>query len=193
MPDPLETYISVDIETAGPTPSEYALLSIGACRVDDPDVSFYVELQPTSRAFTREALEISGLSLETLTHEGLPPAEAMTNFEAWILQVTDDGSSAVFVAFNAPFDWMFVNDYFHRYLSRNPFGHTALDIKAYFMGLSGSTWAETRMVEVRKTLGLDGELSHHALEDAVEQALLFRHMLAIANERSKTQNTERKP
>ena len=193
MPDQLEIYISVDIETAGPTPSEYALLSIGACRVDDPDVSFYVELQPTSRAFTREALEISGLSLETLAHEGLPPAEAMTNFEAWIHQVTDDGSSAVFVAFNAPFDWMFVNDYFHRYLSRNPFGHTALDIKAYFMGLSGSTWAETRMVEVRKTLGLDGELSHHALEDAVEQALLFRHMLAIANERSKTQNTERKP
>ena len=191
MPDPLETYISVDIETAGPIPSEYALLSIGACRVDDPDVSFYVELQPTSRAFTREALEISGLSLETLTHEGLPPAEAMTNFEAWIHHVTDDGSRAVFVAFNAPFDWIFVNEYFHRYLSRNPFGHTALDIKAYFMGLSGSTWKETRMVKIREVLEINGELSHHALEDAKEQAILFRHMLAIANERSKTQNTER--
>ena len=193
MPDPLETYISVDIETAGPIPSEYALLSIGACRADDPDVSFYVELQPTSMAFTREALEISGLSLETLAHEGLPPAEAMTNFEAWIHHVMDDGSRAVFVAFNAPFDWMFVNEYFHRYLSRNPFGHSALDIKAYFMGLSGSNWSETRMVKIRDALELFGELSHHALEDAKEQALLFQHMLAIANERSKHQKTERTP
>ena len=192
MPDPLETYISVDIETAGPTPSEYALLSIGACRVDDPDVSFYVELQPTSRAFTREALEISGLSLETLAHEGLPPAEAMTNFEAWIHHVTVDASRAVFVAFNAPFDWMFVNEYFHRYLSRNPFGHSALDIKAYFMGLFGSTWTETQMVRIREALELNSELSHHALEDAKEQALLFQHMLATANERAKSQNTERK-
>ena len=28
-----ETYISVDIETAGPNPAEYSMLSIGACRV----------------------------------------------------------------------------------------------------------------------------------------------------------------
>jgi DNA polymerase III epsilon subunit-like protein len=191
MPDQLETYFSVDIETAGPTPSEYALLSIGACRVDDPDMSFYVELQPTSMAFTREALEISGLSLETLAREGLPPAEAMTNFEAWIHHVTDDGCRAVFVAFNAPFDWMFVNEYFYRVLGRNPFGHSALDIKAYFMGLCGSNWTGTQMVKIREALKLPGELSHQALEDAKEQAVLFRHMLAIANERSKGQNTER--
>jgi DNA polymerase III epsilon subunit-like protein len=117
----------------------------------------------------------------------------MTNFEAWIHHVTVDGSKAVFVAFNAPFDWMFVNEYFHRFLSRNPFGHTALDIKAYFMGLSGSDWTKTRIVEIRKALELSGELSHHALEDAKEQALLFQHMLAIANERSNDQDTERKP
>jgi len=191
MPDPLETFISVDVETAGPIPSEYALLSIGACRVDDPDVSFYVELQPTSRAFTREALEISGLSLEALAQEGLPPAEAMTNFETWIHHVTNDGGRAVFVAFNAPFDWMFVSEYFHRFLGRNPFGYSALDIKSYFMGLFRSNWTETRMVKIRDSLELSGELTHHALEDAKEQAVLFRHMLAIANERSKGQNTER--
>ena len=27
---------------------------------------------------------------------------------------------------------MFVNDYFHRFLGRNPFGHAALDLKAFF-------------------------------------------------------------
>ena len=54
----------------------------------------------------------------------------------------------MFVALNAPFDWMFINDYFHRYLGANPFGHSALDIKAYYMGLSGVTWSETSMKHI---------------------------------------------
>ena len=49
------------------------------------------------------------------------------------------------------------------------------------------------MVDIREVLELSGDLSHHALEDAKEQAILFQHMLAIANERSKAQNTEQKP
>lgn len=30
-----EIFISVDVETAGPIPGEFSLLSIGACDVDD--------------------------------------------------------------------------------------------------------------------------------------------------------------
>jgi len=38
MPDPRPvTLISVDIEAAGPSPSDYAMLSLGACLVDDPE------------------------------------------------------------------------------------------------------------------------------------------------------------
>ncbi len=33
-----EAYISVDVETSGPNPGDYDLLSIGACRVDDTEV-----------------------------------------------------------------------------------------------------------------------------------------------------------
>ena len=51
----------------------------------------------------------------------------------------------MFVGFNAAFDWMFVADYFERYLGRNPFGYTALDIKAFAMGRLGGTWADTSM------------------------------------------------
>ena len=32
-----EIFVSVDVETAGPIPGEYSLLSIGACPVFDPD------------------------------------------------------------------------------------------------------------------------------------------------------------
>ena len=38
-----EVFISIDVETAGSVPSRFALLSIGACLVDDPEQAFYVE------------------------------------------------------------------------------------------------------------------------------------------------------
>lgn len=49
----------------------------------------------------------------------------------------------VFVGFSAPFDWQFINWYFHVFLRRNPFGINAIDIKAYYMGFPGSTWVNT--------------------------------------------------
>ena len=60
----------------------------------------------------------------------------------------------VFVSYNAPFDWMFVHDAFIRALGRNPFGHTALDIRAVYMGWSGRPWPEIRFEELaRRYLG----------------------------------------
>jgi DNA polymerase III epsilon subunit-like protein len=58
----------------------------------------------------------------------------MKRFSAWANELASQGETLVFVGFNAPFDWSFVNYYFHKYLGRNPFGFTALYIKAYYMG-----------------------------------------------------------
>ena len=123
-----ETYICVDVETAGPIPSQYAMLSIGACLVDDPEITFYLELQPDRSASLPEAMAISGLSLEGLQETGSEPGAAMQAFAAWIQRVVPAGNKGIFVALNAPFDWMFINDYFYRYLGHNPFGLSALDI-----------------------------------------------------------------
>ena len=173
----LEGYVSVDVEAAGPNPGQYSLLSIGACLVADPQRGFYVELQPLNDNATAEALAISQLSLEQLAERGLPPAEAMARFETWLAEEIPD-RPPIFVAFNAPFDWMFVNDYFHRFLGRNPFGHTALDMKALYMGLTGVPWSETSMHNVAvRYLGRSRPLAHHALQDARDQAALFRAML----------------
>jgi hypothetical protein len=117
------------------------------------------------------------LDLERLQREGLPPAEALRAVERWLDEVVPGGARPVFTAFNAPFDWMFVNDYFHRYLGRNPFGHTALDIKALYMGANGVTWGETSMRYVAKRYLAGNELSHHAMADAVDQAQIFRALM----------------
>lgn len=68
-----ELYISVDIETSGPVPGVFSLLSVGACLVQDPTTSVYIELQPESSRHEPEALAVTGLSLEHLEQYGLPP------------------------------------------------------------------------------------------------------------------------
>ena len=172
-----EIYISVDVETAGSNPGTYSLLSIGACLVSDPAQRFYVELQPVNEAATSEALQVSMLDMNALKRRGQPPVEAMKRFAEWVERVTPAESRPVFVALNAPFDWMFVADYFHRYLGQNPFGHKALDMKAYFMGLRGIGWEQAGFEEMTKYYQIEQRLIHNALEDAVMQAALFRKML----------------
>lgn len=178
-----ETYISVDVETAGPNPGLYSLLAIGACVIAAPQDTFYVELKPLNDEILPGAQAVHGLSLEVLKERGLTPEEALARFESWLEQVVPENSRPVFVAFNAPFDWMFVCDYFHRFLGRNPFGHAALDIKAYAMGLRGTSWEETSMAHLSKRYLEDRPLSHHALQDAIDQAEIFRKILEQARRR----------
>ena len=179
------TYISVDIEAAGPSPSGYAMLSVGACVVypestDAPDAEpgFYVELQPDREGVLEVAMSVGGFTLDGLRASGIAPDIAMQQFADWITAATPAGHRPVMVGFNAVFDWMFVADYFHRYLGHNPFGHSALDIKAFYLGATGSSWAGTSMNFVAERYGLDITLTHNALDDARDQAALFRAVRA---------------
>ena len=80
----------------------------------------------------------------------------------------------MFVGFNAPFDWSFVNYYFHRFCGSNPFGFTALDIKALYMGATGCRWRDTRSSKIAERLKPALAGTHDALRDALYQAEIFR-------------------
>jgi ribonuclease T len=181
MPNRPKFYICVDVEAAGPNPSNYSLLSIGAATIEEPRQTFYIELQPVNSEHKLEADLIHRLSLDQLSREGVNPAEAMKQFEEWVKEVSGD-KEPVFVAFGAPFDWMFVADNFHRYLKRNPFGHRALDMKALFMGLRRIDWGETTYKKASAAFGQPEALTHHALNDATQGAELFAAMLAELKE-----------
>jgi DNA polymerase III epsilon subunit-like protein len=169
-----EVYISVDIETSGPVPGVFSMLTIGACNIDDPSQSFSCELQPISQNADPEAMKVTGLSLERLALTGEHPVTALTRFREWIAGQVNPDQTPVFVGLNAPFDWSFINYYFHHFLKFNPFGFTALDIKALYMGATGVNWGETRSSKMAEKLRPQREGNHQALQDAQYQAELFR-------------------
>ena len=154
------------------------MISLGACTLTQPRQTFYIEIKPDKPDSLPDALAISGLNMEKLAFEGVEPKIAMQALADWLEKIIPAEEKPLFVAFNAPFDWMFVNDYLLRYLGHNPFGHAALDIKSYYMGQEGVDWSQTSMRFISDHLQGNGPLSHNALQDAIDQAILFEKMLA---------------
>jgi ribonuclease T len=175
---PGEILISVDVETSGPSPSTGSLIAIGACVVTDPTQGFYRELQPLpTLPWDSGAARVHGLDPAELATSGTPPARAMEDLAHWIDAVRGD-RRPVFVGFNAAFDWMFVADYCWRFLGRNPFGHSALDLKALYMGRDGvERWSATGKEDVGARYPVPEVHTHHALDDARMQAALARRLL----------------
>jgi ribonuclease T len=175
MNEKREVFISVDVETAGPIPGEFSLLTVGATLVDDEAKSFSCALKPINRNADPKALEVTGLSIDELERTGLPPRDAMLQLKTWVDEVAGLDGVPIFVGFNAAFDWSFINYYFHKFLGENPFGFAALDIKSFYMGAVGSSWRETRSSEIAKRLSPRRHSGDHdALHDAKYQAELFR-------------------
>ncbi len=105
-------------------------------------------------------------------------ARRSEDFAAWLDEVAPDGCVPVFVGFNAPFDWMFIADYLHRFVGRNPFGYAAMDLKAVYLGRHGVTrWSETTKEHVRARHPVTLPHTHNALDDARFQAMLARQLL----------------
>ena len=171
-----EVYISVDVEASGPIPPLFSMLSIGACVVGKPEEAFYAELKPISEHAVAEAIRVVGKPLEHFSKNGREPKVVVAEFDEWIKSVSG-GGTPVFVGFNAAFDWAFVNWYFYTYLGRNAFGVSPLDIKAYFMGLKGSSWEDTRSSRIPDAFKGPTVQTHNALDDAKSQAQMFEKML----------------
>jgi DNA polymerase III epsilon subunit-like protein len=165
----LSLYV-VDVESDGPIPGKYSMVSFGAVVVE-PGLSrtFHGRTRPISELFLPEALAISGVSREEhLRHD--EPAPVMEGFERWVLATTK--GKPVFFSDNLAFDWQFMNWYFHTYLGRNPFGWSGRRIGDLYCGLVKDAYAQWK--HLRKT-----PHDHHPVNDAKGNAEAILAMIGM--------------
>ena len=139
----MEIYVSTDVETDGPIPGVYSMLSIGSAAYL-PDKTFLsgftanletltgAEQHPETMRWWQGQPEAWAACRQKLQ----PPEEVMRNYLTWLKALPGD---PVFVAYPAAFDFMYVCWYLNRFTGENPFGWHALDIKTFAMALTGAT------------------------------------------------------
>jgi hypothetical protein len=151
----------VDIESDGPIPGDYSMISFGAVLVDKKlDKTFYGKLRPISDKFIPSALAISRHSREeTLMFDD--PQKVMLDFEQWITGVCSD--RPVFISDNNGFDWMFICWYFHHFQGRNPFGYSSQNLGSLYKGVVKNMYQN--FTHLRKTTH-----THNPVDDAVGNA-----------------------
>lgn len=184
----MDVYFSADVETDGPIPGPFSLLSFAmvyAGRFDGQkfespeklDQTFYCELKPISGSFESEALRINQLDRDRLCREGKDPVDAMTEAAQWVRKIAGS-SRPILVAYPLSFDWTWLYWYFIRFSSEgSPFNHSGcFDIKTAYAVKAKVPVAAAGRSNLEDWLRPHHVHSHHALEDAIEQAEIFANL-----------------
>jgi hypothetical protein len=184
----VDVYFSADVETDGPIPGPYSLLSFAlvyagrfdGTRFERPpslDRTFYKELRPISNSFQPEALEVNGLDRDRLVRDGENPESAMTAASEWIQSLASSGYP-VLVAYPLSFDWAWLYWYFVRFSKHgSPFEHSrCFDIKTAFAVKAGRPIADSGRSQMLPDLTSKRAHTHNALDDAKEQAEIFANL-----------------
>ncbi len=185
----MDMYFSVDVETDGPIPGPYSMLSVGIVvagtrdgnkfhRPADYTSTIYCELKPISDQFEIAAMDVNGLNRNRLLRDGTDPVEAMPRIADWVNKTAGD-ANPIMVAFPLSFDWTWLYWYFVQFSRKsNPFGHSqCLDIKTAIAIKTNVSVKEASKSKLPSFLRSVRPHTHHALEDAIEQAEIFANVM----------------
>jgi len=189
-----DLYISVDIESDGPIPAIYSMLSFGlavAGRFDgkvfeafDPEKqTLYRELKPISERFLPDAVAVTGLDRDLLARTGTEPTAAMVAAKRWV-QEQAGNDRPVLVGFPLVFDWLFFTWYLERFAAGSPFCYSSgLDMKTLYATKAQVPLSVASKDDLPSSLQSEREHTHNALDDAIEQAEIFAKLFAWRGER----------
>lgn len=190
----MDIYFSVDVETDGPIPGRYSMLSFamvyagaydGRTFYEPPKYvhNFYAEIRPIYLEFEPEAMQVNGLDRDRLLETGLDPGVAMTSAAAWIEQIAGK-AEPVFVAYPLSFDWTWMYWYFVQFSnSGSPFGFSkCFDIKTAMALTLGRTIRSVGKDRIPNVLKSKSPHTHNALDDAIGQAELFANIFRAERE-----------
>jgi hypothetical protein len=184
-PKQADLYVSVDIEADGPVPGRYSMLAVGMCvagrfdgeqfeACDPTDQTFYRELQPAGGEVDPAALAVARLDRERLSREGATPQQAMHDAADWLTSVAGNDRPIV-CAFPAAFDWSFLWWYMVTYGPSEPplTFSSCLDMKTMFAVKGRQAFSMSGISSLPAKLRSSRTHTHHALDDAIEQADIF--------------------
>lgn len=147
----------VDVESDGPAPGLYSMISFGAVAVESSlDRTFYGQIKPISDHHIPDALKVSGFTREQ-TLEFPDPHLTMLDFDTWLKTLQAD--RLFFISDNNGFDWQWINYYFWRYMGKNPFGHSSTNLGSLYKGMVKNTFKNFK--RLRKT-----KHTHNPVDDA---------------------------
>lgn len=166
----------VDVESTGPIPGDFSMISLGAVAVDSLlNRTFTVKCTPLIGAkYDLGALNSIGVTKDQIENDSqaISPRDAMQLFEKWIKSLNSD--KVMFISDNNGFDWQWINWYFHHFLGYNPFGHSSTNLGSFYKGLIKNVRGNFK--HLRKTAH-----SHNPLDDAMGNAEAFIHLIKKYN------------
>lgn len=184
----VDVYFSADVETDGPIPGPYSILSFAIVyagtfdgtsftRPKDYSQAFYRELQPISDNFQRDALQVNGLDRNALKQSGDHPSKAMTDAYHWVTGLVASGKP-VLVAYPLSFDWTWLYWYFMQFSDQgSPFGYShCYDIKTAVAVKMNRPIVSSSRSRLPVEIVPNRPHTHHALDDAIEQAEIFANV-----------------
>lgn len=182
----IEIYISTDIETDGPLPGVNSMLSFAsAAFLADKTLlgTFSANLETLPGAIpdpiTSAWWQTQAIAWEACRKDLQTPFTAMQNYVQWLKQLN---GRLVFVGYPVTFDFMFMHWYLLRFTGSNPFSYAGLDIKTYAMALLKTEYKKAMKANLPgEWFDANYAHTHIALDDAMEQGLLFCNMLAAAS------------
>jgi hypothetical protein len=174
----MEVYFSSDIESDGPIPGEFSMLSFASAAFDNTGkllgtFSRNLELLPGAKQNpeTMKFLGKNQAAYDETRKDIVSPLIAMKEYVEWI---TTFQGKPVFVGFPVAFDFMFVYWYLLKFYGSSPFSHSALDIKTMAMiALNEQFRNSTKRNMPKRWFSGCGKHTHVAIDDAIEQGILF--------------------
>lgn len=179
-----EIYVSTDIESDGPIPGPNSMLSFGSVALDENGkdlATFYATLDllpgaqgdPDTMAWWQKPEQAKAWMAARLNPR--PPEVVMREYVDWVNKLP---GKPVFVAYPAGFDFTFVYWYITKFAGKSPFSFSAIDIKTFAMVLLKRPYREsTKKYMPNRWFPKNLPHTHHALDDAREQGIMFINML----------------
>ena len=185
-----ELYISTDVETDGPIPGPFSMLSFASA-------AFVIEKNPKTAKLEKRLVDSFSANLSQLpdattdpdtmefwkkfpeawqhsTENPQAPEIVIPKYNEWLKALE---GKPIFVAYPLGFDFTFIYWYLHKFAGESPYKHHGLDMRSYAMAALKRNYSSSDKQNMPEHWFDDLPHTHKALDDAIAQGALFCNML----------------